>query len=114
VVLTPPRFAPVDGSRRGDDLSRGEAAQHAWCPRADLRGPIHVVASGNPGLATGGSGDLLAGFIGAFLARGSAGPRPPRWAPMRWAGRGARRAPVDGSQPASRRCPAALPEIWRA
>src|SRR3989475_271301 len=28
---------------------------------ADLRGPIHVVASGNPGLATGGSGDLLAG-----------------------------------------------------
>src|SRR2546427_6818285 len=36
---------------------------------ADLRGPIHVVASGNPGLATGGSGDLLAGFIGAFLAR---------------------------------------------
>jgi len=41
---------------------------------ADLRGPIHVVASGNPGLATGGSGDLLAGFVGAFLARGSAGP----------------------------------------
>src|SRR5207244_368649 len=41
---------------------------------ADLRGPVHVVASGNPGLATGGSGDLLAGFIGAFLARGSAGP----------------------------------------
>src|SRR5207245_1891560 len=41
---------------------------------ADLRGPIHVVASGNPGLATGGSGDLLAGFIGAFLARGSPGP----------------------------------------
>src|SRR5207247_2052228 len=41
---------------------------------ADLRGPIHVVASGNPGLATGGSGDLLAGFIGAFLARGGAAP----------------------------------------
>lgn len=37
---------------------------------ADQRGPSHVVASGNPGLATGGSGDLLAGFIGAFLARG--------------------------------------------
>jgi NAD(P)H-hydrate epimerase len=28
------------------------------------------VASGNPALATGGSGDLLAGFIGSFLARG--------------------------------------------
>src|SRR3989441_4366846 len=39
---------------------------------ADLRGPEHIVASGNPGLATGGSGDLLAGFIGAFLARGTA------------------------------------------
>ena len=32
----------------------------------------HIVASGNPALATGGSGDLLAGFIGAFLARGLA------------------------------------------
>src|SRR3989454_12727230 len=41
---------------------------------ADLRGPIHVVASGNPGLATGGSGDLLAGFSGAFLAPGRPGP----------------------------------------
>ena len=30
----------------------------------------HLVASGNPALATGGSGDLLAGFIGTFLARG--------------------------------------------
>lgn len=29
-----------------------------------------VVGSGNPALATGGSGDLLAGFIASFLARG--------------------------------------------
>jgi NAD(P)H-hydrate epimerase len=29
-----------------------------------------VVASGNPALATGGSGDLLSGFIGSFLAQG--------------------------------------------
>jgi NAD(P)H-hydrate epimerase len=29
-----------------------------------------VVAAGNPALATGGTGDLLAGTIGAFLARG--------------------------------------------
>jgi len=32
--------------------------------------PLRVVASGNPALATGGSGDLLSGFIGAFMARG--------------------------------------------
>jgi len=32
--------------------------------------PSRIVASGNPALATGGSGDLLAGFIGAFLAQG--------------------------------------------
>ena len=32
--------------------------------------PLRIVASGNPSLATGGSGDLLAGFIGAFLAGG--------------------------------------------
>lgn len=33
-----------------------------------------TVAAGNPGLATGGSGDCLAGFLGTFLAQG-VGPR---------------------------------------
>ena len=32
-------------------------------------GPILVNSSGNPGLAQGGSGDLLAGFIGGLLAQ---------------------------------------------
>ncbi len=32
--------------------------------------PSWVVAAGNPALATGGSGDLLSGFIGTYLARG--------------------------------------------
>jgi hydroxyethylthiazole kinase-like uncharacterized protein yjeF len=82
---------------------------------ADLRGPMHVVASGNPGLATGGSGDLLAGFIGAFLARGSA---PPEAAALgahalgRAADFGARQWTARSLRPAD--VLAALPEIWRA
>ncbi len=82
---------------------------------ADLRGPMHVVASGNPGLATGGSGDLLAGFIGAFLARGSV---PAEAAALgahalgRAADYGARQWTARSLRPAD--VLAALPEIWRA
>jgi len=82
---------------------------------ADLRGPIHVVASGNPGLATGGSGDLLAGFIGAFLARGGAGPEAAALgahALGRAAEQGARQWTARSLRPAD--VLAALPEIWRA
>ncbi len=82
---------------------------------ADLRGPIHVVASGNPGLATGGSGDLLAGFIGAFLARGSAGPEAAALgahALGRAAEQGARLWTARSLRPAD--VLAALPDIWRA
>lgn len=82
---------------------------------ADLRGPIHVVASGNPGLATGGSGDLLAGFIGAFLARGSAGPEAAALgahALGRAAEHGARQWTARSLRPAD--VLAALPEIWRS
>jgi len=81
---------------------------------ADLRGPVHVVASGNPGLATGGSGDLLAGFIGAFLARGSAGPEAAALgahALGRAAELGARQWTARSLRPAD--VLAALPEIWR-
>ena len=82
---------------------------------ADLRGPAHVVASGNPGLATGGSGDLLAGFVGAFLARGT----PPAEAAAlgahalgRAAEQGARQWTARSLRPAD--VLAALPEVWRA
>jgi NAD(P)H-hydrate epimerase len=82
---------------------------------ADLRGPLHVVASGNPGLATGGSGDLLAGFIGAFLARGT----PPAEAAAlgahalgRAADLGARQWTARSLRPAD--VLAALPEVWRS
>ena len=35
---------------------------------------MYLVASGDQRLATAGTGDVLAGIIGAFLARGLAGP----------------------------------------
>ncbi|HEY3279752.1 MAG TPA: NAD(P)H-hydrate dehydratase [Gemmatimonadales bacterium] len=82
---------------------------------ADLRGPIHVVASGNPGLATGGSGDLLAGFIGAFLARGTAVAEAAALgahALGRAAEHGARQWTARSLRPAD--VLAALPDIWRA
>ena len=82
---------------------------------ADLRGPIHVVASGNPGLATGGSGDLLAGFIGAFLARGGVAPEAAALgahALGRAAELGARQWTARSLRPAD--VLAALPDVWRA
>lgn len=73
-----------------------------------------VVAAGNPALATGGSGDLLSGFIGAYLARGL----PPRQAGALGAhtlGRGAELAAPEHGVRSTRPADvlAALPELWR-
>jgi NAD(P)H-hydrate epimerase len=35
-------------------------------------GPLHINLTGNPGMATGGTGDVLAGIIGGLLAQGLA------------------------------------------
>ncbi len=37
---------------------------------ASPRGPVFINSSGNPGMATGGTGDVLTGMIGSLLAQG--------------------------------------------
>lgn len=47
---------------------------------ADGSGQVLTFDGGTPGLATGGSGDVLAGVIGGLLARGAAAVRACAWA----------------------------------
>ncbi len=89
LVLTPhpgefARLTGVDAPDSSDDAARAEAAVAAasrWSHVVVLKGAHtvvadprgEVVASGvaTPALATAGSGDVLAGAIGAFLAAGA-------------------------------------------
>ncbi len=81
---------------------------------APAKGTMYVVGSGNPALATGGSGDLLAGFIGAFLARGLA-PAEAGALGAQVLGRAADIAAAQLTIRATRPADvlAALPELWR-
>lgn len=73
-----------------------------------------TVASGNPGLATGGSGDVLGGIAGALLARAAA-PHESAAAAAHALGRAAelaaRRATARSLRPMD--VLAALPDLWR-
>jgi NAD(P)H-hydrate epimerase len=77
------------------DADRIEAAPRAadrWGVHVVLKGAPTVIAdpdgraalnlTGNPGLATGGSGDVLTGLLGALLAQGVAAPLAARAAPL--------------------------------
>lgn len=76
--------------------------------------PMWIVATGNPALATGGSGDLLAGFVACYLARGLSGREAAALGAFTL-GRGAeiaaRHHTVRATRPAD--VLAALPELWR-
>jgi hydroxyethylthiazole kinase-like uncharacterized protein yjeF len=75
---------------------------------------LSVVATGNPALATGGSGDLLAGFIAGFLARGL-DPHDAAGLGAYTLGRAAElaseRLTVRATRPAD--VLASVPELWR-
>jgi hydroxyethylthiazole kinase-like uncharacterized protein yjeF len=75
----------ADGDLADDDAARLEAARdaaHAWGQVVVLKGAHTVIAAPdgaaavatfeNPALATGGTGDVLAGTIGGLLAQGLA------------------------------------------
>jgi ADP-dependent NAD(P)H-hydrate dehydratase / NAD(P)H-hydrate epimerase len=83
VVLTPHdgEFARLSGSAPGvDRISDAGRLAAASCAVVLLKGPTTVVLApggeallalaGSPRLATAGTGDVLSGVIGAFLARG--------------------------------------------
>lgn len=88
VVLTPHAgefaalFPEHAGSSAHDPWRAAEAASDRVGGTVLLKGvptvvaagkaPVITVAAGNPGLATGGSGDVLSGLVGAFLAAGMA------------------------------------------
>ncbi len=85
VILTPHEgeFTALVGSEPGDDRisAASELAAQTHCTVllkgpitvvADPNGDVRVVTAGTSALATAGTGDVLAGMIGAALARGHA------------------------------------------
>ena len=77
-------------------------------------GGMLTVAAGNPGLATGGSGDVLAGCTGALLAQGILLPTAAALGAQALgeaAGHAARRVTARAMRPMD--VIAALPDVWR-
>jgi NAD(P)H-hydrate epimerase len=131
LVLTPhpgefrTLFPHLAGSLDVDPWEAAEAAAAETGATVLLKGVPSVIASvgqasrtiatGNPGLATGGSGDILAGICGAMLAAGLA-PGQAASLAAQALGRGgeiaARRHTARAMRPMD--VVAALPDLWRA
>jgi ADP-dependent NAD(P)H-hydrate dehydratase / NAD(P)H-hydrate epimerase len=78
-------------------------------------GSLLTVAAGNPGLATGGSGDVLSGLIGALLAQGVDLPDAAAMGAQAMgdaADHAARRNTARAMRPMD--VVACLPDVWRA
>jgi NAD(P)H-hydrate epimerase len=76
--------------------------------------PVLTVAAGNPGLATGGSGDVLSGLVGTALAQGLAPEIAAAFAAQvlgRAGDLAARRSAARTLRPMD--VVAALPDLWR-
>ncbi|HEX5005405.1 MAG TPA: NAD(P)H-hydrate dehydratase [Gemmatimonadales bacterium] len=131
LVLTPhpgefrALFPHLAGSLDTDPWGAAEAASAEIGATILLKGvpsvvaqagqPMRTIAAGNPGLATGGSGDVLAGICGALLA---AGLQPSQAAALaaqalgRAADIAARRHTARAMRPLD--VIEALPDLWRA
>ncbi len=131
VVLTPhpgefrTMFPALAGDLEHDPWTAATAAVAAVGATVLLKGvptvvaspsqPPWTIAAGNPGLATGGSGDILSGLIAAALAQGL---EPHRAAALgaqvlgRAADLAARRTAARSLRPMD--VVAALPDLWRA
>ncbi|HEY3933094.1 MAG TPA: NAD(P)H-hydrate dehydratase [Gemmatimonadales bacterium] len=108
--------APWDAAQRAAELS-GATVLLKGVPTvvASPSGPILTVAAGNPGLATGGSGDVLTGIIAALMAQG---------VPLPDAAATGAQAHGEGADNAARRVTAramrpmdvvtGLQDVWRA
>ncbi len=108
-VLTPHdgefrRFQPVGDDRRAAALSLASSLhaivilKGAGTVIADQHGRVFIDAEGTADLATAGSGDVLAGILGALLAGGSASPSEAAAAAVLVHGRSGRLA-ADVSSP---------------
>jgi len=131
LVLTPhpgefrALFPHLAGSLDVDPWTAAEAASEESGAVVLLKGvpsviaragrPTWTVAAGNPGLATGGSGDILSGLCGAFLVSGLDGETAAALGAQALGRAGelaARRATARSMRPMD--VVAALPDLWRA